>query len=59
VAYDLTPFVIARALLLNGIFGLVAGWLYWRKSLEAAMAAHMLGHVVFTVATLALTRFAQ
>lgn len=58
IAYDLTPFVIARALILNGVFGLVAGWLYWRKSLEAAMVAHMTGHVVFTIATLALTLFA-
>ncbi len=59
VAYDLTPFVIVRALLLNGMFGVVAGWLYWRKSLEAAMVAHMLGHVMFTVATLAPTLFAR
>jgi len=59
VAYDLTPFVVVRALLLNGIFGVVAGWLYWRKSVEAAMVAHMLGHVVFTVATLAPTLFAR
>lgn len=55
LAYELTPFVVARALLLNGVFGLVAGWLFWRRSLEAAMAAHMSYHVVLTVVSLALT----
>lgn len=52
--YGLTPFVVARTLLLNGLFGLAAGWLYWRRSLEAAMAAHMASHLVLTVVNLAL-----
>ena len=29
----------------NSIFGLIAGYLYWRKGLEAAMIAHMLTHL--------------
>jgi membrane protease YdiL (CAAX protease family) len=36
----LTPMVVIRALVLNGIGGLVFGWLYWKKGLEAAMIAH-------------------
>lgn len=51
--WPLTPFVIARTLVLNAVFGLVAGWLYWRRSLEAAMAAHMAAHIVITLANLA------
>jgi len=54
MAYDLTPFVIARALLLNGLFGFVAGWLFWRRSLEAAISAHMSYHVVLTLVSLGL-----
>ena len=29
----------------NSIFGLIAGYLFWRKGLEAAMIAHMLTHL--------------
>lgn len=53
VIVPLTPPIIARALLLNGIFGIAAGWLYWRRSLEAAMISHATGHIVFTVVSVA------
>ena len=36
----LTPLVVARALVLNGVGGVLYGWLYWRRGLDAAMAAH-------------------
>jgi membrane protease YdiL (CAAX protease family) len=36
----LTPLVVTSALLLNGIGGIVFGWLYWKKGLESAMIAH-------------------
>jgi hypothetical protein len=39
--------LLLRLLLLNGLAGLVFGWLFWRKSLEAAMLAHASVHVVF------------
>lgn len=45
----LTPLVVLRAVLLNGIAGVVYGWLFWRRSLEAAMISHGIGHMVFTV----------
>ncbi|WP_144799219.1 CPBP family intramembrane glutamic endopeptidase [Halorubrum depositum] len=41
----LTPALVARTILLNAIAGLVFGWLYWRRSLEAAMVAHAAFHV--------------
>ena len=47
----LTPAVVARAVVLNGIAGVVFGWLYWRRGLEAAMVAHfcadLMLHVLF------------
>lgn len=47
----LTPLVIFRALLLNGVGGLVFGWLYWKKGLEFAIIAHfsadIMLHVIF------------
>lgn len=45
----LTPFVIFRAILLNGIGGMVFGWLYWKKGLEAGMIAHFTADVVIHV----------
>lgn len=38
---ELTPLVVTRALLLNGIAGVAFGWLYWRKGLESAITAHI------------------
>lgn len=48
----LTLPVIIRAILLNGILGVVFGWLYWRRSLEAAMLAHAMFHVCATIVLL-------
>ncbi|MGB9964717.1 CPBP family intramembrane glutamic endopeptidase [Halobacterium hubeiense] len=42
---DLTPALVARTVLLNALAGLAFGWLYWRRSLEAAMVAHAAFHV--------------
>ncbi len=35
----------------NSAFGLVAGYLYWKKGLESAMIAHALAHVVMFTAS--------
>ncbi len=45
----LSPLVILRALVLNGIAGISFGWLYWKKGLEAAMIAHFTTDVVLHV----------
>jgi hypothetical protein len=42
----LTPVVVARALVLNGVAGATFGVLYWRAGLEAAMVAHVAADVV-------------
>jgi membrane protease YdiL (CAAX protease family) len=45
----LTPGLVARALVLNGVAGVAFGYLYWRRGLEAAMAGHMSAHLVMQV----------
>ncbi|HLL45691.1 MAG TPA: CPBP family glutamic-type intramembrane protease, partial [Longimicrobiaceae bacterium] len=49
----LTVAVVARTVALNALAGVAFGWLFWRRSLEAAMLAHMTGHVVLTLVSLA------
>jgi len=34
----------------NSVFGLITGYLYWKKGLEAAIVAHMLAHSVIVTA---------
>lgn len=45
----LTPMVVARALVLNSAVGVVCGYLYWKKGLEAGMIAHGSADVVLHV----------
>ncbi len=42
---DLTPALVGRTLVLNGLAGLLYGWLFWRHHLEAAMLAHASTHL--------------
>jgi membrane protease YdiL (CAAX protease family) len=35
------PHPYLRAITLNGVAGIVLGWLYWRRGLEAAILAHL------------------
>lgn len=41
---------IAYVIVANSIFGLIAGYLYWQKGLEAAIIAHMSAHLVIVTA---------
>ena len=47
----ITPLVVLRAVLLNGILGVLFGTAYWKRGLEAAMLCHfsadLIVHVVF------------
>lgn len=53
MAVTLTGPVVLRTIALNAIGGIAFGWLFWRRSLEAAMIAHAALHVVFTAAAIA------
>lgn len=52
----LTPLLVTRALALNGVVGLVCGFLYVRRGLEAAMAAHLTADVVLHLIAPALVQ---
>jgi len=47
----LTGLVVFRAILLNGIGGIIFGWLYWKKGLESAIIAHFSTDIVLHVIT--------
>jgi len=56
VAYVLLPASFSPALVLfvifaNSAFGVVAGYLYWRRGLESAMIAHIICHLVLAFAS--------
>jgi hypothetical protein len=42
----LTPLLVVRAILLNGVVGVATGYLFWRYGLEAAMLAHFSADIV-------------
>lgn len=45
----ITPFLLFRALFLNGIIGIICGWLFWHYGLEAAMLAHFSADIIYHV----------
>jgi hypothetical protein len=47
----LTSIVVVRAIVLNGLAGLVFGWLYWRRGILTAMASHFCADLVLHVLT--------
>jgi membrane protease YdiL (CAAX protease family) len=47
----LTGIVVVRAIVLNGVGGIIFGWLYWKKGLESAMIAHFSADIVLHIIT--------
>lgn len=47
--WPLDSIVITRTVLLNGVGGVVFGWLYWKQGLETAMLAHFGADLVLHV----------
>lgn len=45
----LTPLVIVRAVVLNGLAGLAFGYLYWKHGIESAMLSHFSADLVLHV----------
>jgi hypothetical protein len=45
----LTPLVIVRAVVLNGLVGIAFGYLYWTRGLESAMLSHFSADIVLHV----------
>lgn len=49
---SLTPGLVAYIIVGNSVGGIVFGWLYWQRSLEAAMLAHASVHVVLVTVSI-------
>lgn len=49
ILIPLTPLVITRAIILNGLAGVAFGWLYWKRGLESAIVAHFTADIVLHV----------
>lgn len=45
----LTDAIVVRAVVLNAVVAIPCGWLFWRRGLEAAMAAHFAADLVLHV----------
>ena len=45
----LTALVVIRSVILNGLIGIVCGWLYWKRGLESAMLSHFSADLVLHV----------
>lgn len=52
--YEPTAALVVRTVVLNTVAGVAFGWLFWRRSLEAAMVAHASFHVALLVVSTAL-----
>ncbi|MDR0721896.1 MAG: CPBP family intramembrane metalloprotease [Treponema sp.] len=48
---SLTGLVVIRAVVLNGIGGIIFGWLYWKKGLESAIIAHFSADIILHIIT--------
>lgn len=42
--------VVVRAIVLNGVGGVLFGWLYWKKGLESAIISHFCADLILLVA---------
>ena len=51
LVYGLTPRIITTIVGLNAVAGVVFGWLYWRRGLGSAIAAHFAADIVLHVLT--------
>jgi hypothetical protein len=48
---EITAAIVFFVIVANSVFGVVAGYLYWKYGLESAIVAHMLLHVVLVLAS--------
>ncbi len=46
---QISPLVVVRAVILNGVAGIVFGWLYWKRGLESAMVSHFSTDIILHV----------
>jgi membrane protease YdiL (CAAX protease family) len=49
ILVPLTPLIVTRAIVLNGVAGIVFGYLYFTRGLESAMLSHFSADIVLHV----------
>lgn len=49
IVMPLTPLIVMRAIVLNGVAGILFGYLYWKRGLESAMISHFSADIVLHV----------
>jgi len=52
----ITPLILGRSLVLNGVVGVACGWLFWTYGIEAAILAHFTADIVYHVGGTVLLR---
>jgi Type II CAAX prenyl endopeptidase Rce1-like len=50
LAVNFTVAIVGYIVIANSLFGFIAGYLYWKRGLEAAIIAHMVTHVLIITA---------
>jgi membrane protease YdiL (CAAX protease family) len=50
LAGELTFPLVAYVITAKSVFGIFAGFLYWKRGLESAMIAHMFAHIILVIA---------
>lgn len=50
LSLGLTVPLVSYVIIANSLFGIIAGYLYWKKGLESAMIAHMVAHLLMVTA---------
>jgi len=53
----LTPILLTRSIVLNGIAGIIFGWLYWQYGLAAAMLSHFSADIILHVISPMVTQY--
>lgn len=48
IVAPITSLVLLRTLLLNGLIGVVLGWIFWKRGLEPSMIVHAFFHIAVT-----------
>ena len=57
IAHNASVALVLYVISANSLFGIIAGYLYWKKGLESSVIAHMMAHVVMLSAIWTMSRW--
>lgn len=55
LSFGVTNLLLLYIIVGNSLFGIIAGYLYWKQGLEAAIIAHMTAHIVMMLGEWVIT----